>query len=182
MPEIDIERIEGVKIDFWSTYSDNRGTFNSINFPFLELNEEKNSLQVAYSVNNEMGTLRGMHLQRSCNPLTKHVSCINGEIWDVLVDLRPNSSTFQDWGALKLSQDIGKVITVPAGIAHGYITLSRNSTVLYFISGKREKRDELTLSYQDSSIGIVWPQEPLVLSASDLMGLNLEKILEKLEC
>lgn len=182
MPQVDIEGIEGVEINYWSIYTDNRGSFNSINFPFLVPNKEKDSLQVAYSVNNELSTLRGMHLQRSCNPLTKYVSCINGEIWDVLVDLRPSSQTFQDWGATRLSQDIGKVITVPAGIAHGYITLSKNSTVLYLISGKREKRDELTLNYRDTSIGIVWPQEPLVLSQSDLMGLNVENVLEKLEC
>lgn len=113
------------------------------------------------------GTVRGMHFQRSPHEEVKLVSCIQGEIWDVAVDLRERSPTFLQWHAEILSETNDKALLIPKGFAHGFQVKSSCAKVLYFHSEYYCPDFEAGLNPRDPSLKINWPMKITQMSERD---------------
>jgi len=123
--------------------------------------------QASLSHNRTAWTLRGMHYQRAPFEEAKLLRCVRGAIYDVLVDIRPRSSSYLRWFGLELTAESGRMLYVPEGVAHGYLTLVDQSDVLYFISAPYSAEHAAGVRWNDPRIGIVWPAEPRVISDRD---------------
>jgi dTDP-4-dehydrorhamnose 3,5-epimerase len=113
--------------------------------------------QINHTFTAKCGTVRGMHYQ--CPPYAemKLVSCIQGEVWDVAIDLRAGSPTFLQWHAEPLSADNHRALLIPEGFAHGFQTLSDNVALLYCHSAAHNPDAEAALQAQDPRLAIRWP-------------------------
>lgn len=123
--------------------------------------------QINHTCTAKRGIVRGMHFQRPPHAEMKLVSCIRGEIWDVAVDVRINSSTFLHWHAERLSMDNGRELLIPEGFAHGFQTLTDNVEILYCHSAAYFPSAEAGLDPHDSQLAITWPLPITGLSARD---------------
>lgn len=103
------------------------------------------------------GTLRGMHYQISPNEETKLVRCTRGAIYDVIIDIRPDSSTYMQWIAAELSMDNHTMLYVPEGFAHGYQTLTDSSEIFYQVSQFHAPGSECGIRWDDPAFDIEWP-------------------------
>src|SRR5665213_121374 len=121
------------------------------------------------SFNKLRGTLRGLHWQASPHAEDKLVRATRGSIWDVLVDLRPDSSTFRQWHGEILDADNGVMLYIPRDFAHGFVTLSDDAEVFYQISEFYAGESARGARYDDPAFSIRWPwSENLILSERDL--------------
>lgn len=126
--------------------------------------------EFAYSAqagNSISGTLRGLHYQSAPVEEIKLVHCSRGAIYDVLLDLRPRSSTFKTWIATELSEADSTVIYVPAGVAHGYQTLRNDTIVGYHITPKYAPDHAWGVRWNDPAFEIRWPSRVTNISARD---------------
>jgi dTDP-4-dehydrorhamnose 3,5-epimerase len=112
-------------------------------------------------------TLRGLHYQDEPQAETKLVRCSRGTVFDVAVDLRPDSATFRRWFGLELSEDNGRMLHIPGGFAHGFLTLSDASEVLYQMSEAYVPSLARGVRWDDPAFAIDWPASPLVMSERD---------------
>lgn len=129
------------------------------------------------------GVLRGLHYQVEPEPQAKLVRCVAGEIFDVAVDLRRDSVTFGQWTGARLSGTNHQQLWVPAGFAHGFLTLSESAEVLYKTAGFWNRTCERSLLWNDPAIGITWPTEALEgqetrLSAKDAEAPTLAQAVD----
>ena len=113
------------------------------------------------------GTLRGLHFQEAPHAEVKIVRCTRGSIFDVIVDLRPDSPSYKRWFDVELSDENGKMIYVPEGCAQGYITLKDNSEMYYHTSEFYHPESASGVRYNDPEFGIVWPVEISAISQQD---------------
>ena len=160
---------EGAYIIEAEPFRDDRGFFSRI-FCKEELQSiglNKDIVQINYSVNKIKATVRGMHYQNPPKAEIKMVCCIRGAIYDVIVDLRKESSTFLKWHGEKISEDNFKIMYVPEGFAHGYQTLGDNSELLYFHTENYSPGYEGAVHYNDPQIKIKWPLEISDISEKD---------------
>ena len=132
-------------------------------------------VQCNISFNKKMGTLRGMHYQVSPHEEAKLVSCISGVIYDVIIDLRPNSTTYCQWFAVELSAENYKMLYVPEGFAHGFQTLRDNTAVFYQMSEFYHPECARGARWDDPAFGIEWPLESLIVSTKDINYLNFKR-------
>lgn len=155
--------IELVKI------GDDRGYFSRAwcKETFAKQGLNSNIEQINTSYNAEAGTLRGLHYQAAPNAEVKIVQCIRGSIFDVIVDMRPDSPTYKQWFGLELKENSLKLLYVPEGFAHGYQATSDNSAILYPASTFYAPESEKGVRWDDPSIGIEWPMAPVNLSDKD---------------
>jgi dTDP-4-dehydrorhamnose 3,5-epimerase len=121
------------------------------------------------------GVVRGLHLQNP-NPQAKLVTVLEGSIFDVCVDVRRASPTFGRWIGVHMSGAQKQQIFIPEGFAHGYATTSKSAIVSYKCSALYQPRAELTISWCDPEIGIVWPVAAPILSAKDAAAPRLREI------
>ena len=124
------------------------------------------------------GTLRGLHFQVNF-PQAKLVQAITGEIFDVTVDIRPNSPTFSKWTGILLSEQNRRQVFIPEGFAHGFCVLSNTAHFLYKCSDFFNPYDEGGIVWSDPTIGIEWPIEDPVLSEKDKQLPQLSEILPR---
>ena len=117
--------------------------------------------------NFELGTLRGMHYQEEPYSEDKLVRCIAGKIFDVAIDIRLSSKTYQQWFGLELSPENRRALFISKGFAHGFVTLTANSILQYQVSNYYEPKAERGLCWNDSKIRILWQIEPRVISEKD---------------
>ena len=123
------------------------------------------------------GVLRGLHYQLPPKAQEKLVRVIQGEIFDVVVDIRKNSSTFGQWLGEKLSADNKKQLWIPPGFAHGFLTLSETAEILYKATDFYAPEYERCIAWNDPDIGIEWPlQSEPITSERDQCGVLLNKI------
>lgn len=123
--------------------------------------------QVNNSLSAQKGTLRGMHYQLIPKAETKVVRCIRGALYDVILDLRPGSPTLgQSFGA-ELSAENRRMMYVPKGFAHGFITLADDTEAFYFVDEFYAPEAERGVRYNDPRFNLEWPIEPVVLSDKD---------------
>ena len=100
--------------------------------------------------------VRGLHFQLH-NPQAKLVCVLKGKVWDVIVDLRPNSPTYKKWVGVELSDKNHRALYVPRGFAHGFASLEDGTVMLYQCDGAYDKETDTGIIFNDPSIGIVWP-------------------------
>jgi dTDP-4-dehydrorhamnose 3,5-epimerase len=124
-------------------------------------------VQCNVSFNPRRGTVRGMHLQRPPHEETKLVRCTRGKIFDVIVDMRSDSSTKHHWQGVELTSENGLMLYVPHGFAHGYQTLEDNSEVSYQVSEFYHPESERRLRWNDPVVGIMWPITEIIISDKD---------------
>lgn len=123
--------------------------------------------QCSVSFNTLRGTLRGMHYQGAPHGETKMVRCTAGTIHDVIVDLRPESSSYRKWIGVELSAANRRTLYIPPGVAHGFVTLSDGTEVLYQMTTPYVAEAARGVRWDDPAFGIEWPLEPAVISARD---------------
>jgi len=124
-------------------------------------------VQVNNSLSAQIGTLRGMHYQLQPRAETKLVRCIRGGLYDVALDLRRSSPTFgQSFGA-ELTAENRRMMYVPKGFAHGFITLAENTEAFYFVDEFYSPEHERGVRWNDPKFRIAWPAQPQVLSDKD---------------
>ena len=129
------------------------------------------------------GVLSGLHYQLPPHPQGKLVRCVLGEIFDVAVDIRRSSPTFGQWVGAVLSADNKQQLWVPAGFAHGFLTLSEQAEVLYKTTDFWSRECERAIRWDDPQLGIVWPLEALAgaepqLSEKDAVAPLLAELAE----
>lgn len=124
-------------------------------------------VQINHTFTAQRGTVRGMHYQHPPHAEMKLLSCIQGEVWDIAVDLRAGSPTFLNWHAEKLTADNHRALLIPEGFAHGFQTISDNVTLLYCHNAAHHPDTEAALNILDPRLAISWPQAITVVSPRD---------------
>ena len=124
-------------------------------------------VQANISQNRKRGTLRGLHWQRQPHAECKLVRCTRGSIYDVVVDLRPDSDTFQSWVGVELTEQNHRMLLVPEDFAHGFQTLDDNSEVFYQVTQFYTPDAECGARYDDPAFAIDWPLEVSSMSEKD---------------
>ncbi len=119
------------------------------------------------STNVTKHTLRGMHYQRTPHGETKLVRCTKGKMFDVVVDLRPESKTFRQWYGTELTAENHRGLYIPQGCAHGFLTLEPSTEVLYAIAGEYTADAASGVRFDDPAFTIAWPAQPQVISDRD---------------
>jgi len=120
------------------------------------------------AVTHRAGTVRGLHLQLPPHSEAKLVRCLRGRIWDVVVDLRPDSPTFRYWAGVELCEENRRMLYLPEGCAHGYQSLRDDSEVFYLVSAFYAPEAERGFRYDDPAFGVEWPLPVEDLSEKDL--------------
>ncbi len=136
---------------------------------FREFDLSTHVVQANLSFNKTRGTLRGMHMQLAPHEESKLVRCTRGAIFDVIVDLRPQSETYKQWFGAELTADSYRMLFVPEGFAHGFITLEDNTDVCYQVTAAYTPASERGYRWDDPAFNIQWPIQPLLISAKDAL-------------
>lgn len=162
-------RLDGVWLIELDRHSDERGAFART---FCEDEFAAHGLPTRFpqsnlSFNTRAATLRGLHFNREPFGESKLVRCVRGSIHDVIVDLRPCSGTRLDWLGVDLTAANALALFVPAGFAHGFVTLSDNSDVYYHMGELFRPDVARGLRWDDPTIDIDWPVAPTIISARD---------------
>ena len=127
------------------------------------------------------GTLRGLHIQVGEKAQTKLVRAIQGRIWDVAVDVRMGSPTFGHWIGAELSAENQTQFYIPAGMLHGFVVLSEEAEVEYKCSDFYHPESEVSVLWNDPTIGVAWPIEGPTLSDRDQNALPLAEVMSRLQ-
>ncbi len=167
--------IEGLKVVTPSVFGDDRGYFmETYNYnDFAAAGIDCQFVQDNQSASKK-GVLRGLHFQLNY-PQDKLVRVVNGEVFDVAVDLRKDSATFGKWFGVTLSAENKKQFFVPKGFAHGFIVLSDYAEFCYKVTDFYHPNDEGGLMWNDPDIGVEWPM-PEGMSAEDLILSDKDRI------
>ena len=150
-------------------YEDDRGFF-ARTFCVDEFRDA--GLETAYvqqnaSYNHRAGALRGLHFQADDHAEVKVMRCVAGAIFDVIVDLRPQSPTYLAWQGFELTATNGLQLYVPRGFAHGYVSLRERTSVAYMVSTAYAPGAERGLRWNDPLIGVAWPIDIIAVSQKD---------------
>ncbi len=157
--EIINTNFDGLKVIKRVPFRDERGFFERV-FCKDNLNQiigNKNIIQINHSKTNKKATVRGLHYQINPYSEIKIVSCLKGEVWDVVVDLRTESSTYLKHYSIYLKEDNFKSLLIPKGFAHGFQSLTENCELLYLHTERYQKEYERGINPIDPAIGIEWP-------------------------
>mgnify|MGYP006212133057 FL=1 len=162
--------LKGAYIIELEKFEDDRGFFTRVwDKKIMQDQGLKSDLvQMSFSFSKKKGTLRGMHFQKEPFREVKIVKCIQGKIFDVIIDLRVESKTYKKWIGVELSADKQKMIYVPEGFAHGFQTLEENTHVLYQMSNWFSPEHEKGIRWDDKDFNIKWPITDLIISKKDL--------------
>ncbi len=123
--------------------------------------------QCNLSRNWRRGTLRGMHYQAPPHQEAKLVRCTRGALYDVIIDLRSESQTFCHWHAVELTADNHRMVYVPEGLAHGFLSLNDNTEVFYQMTRAYARQNARGVRWDDPAFGISWPYKPEIISEAD---------------
>lgn len=162
-------KLKGAHILDLQKFGDDRGYFARV---FCRKEFEENGLnpvvaQANTSFSKTRGTLRGMHFQRAPHREAKLVKCVQGALYDVIVDLRPDSPTFKQWVGVELTPETGRMLYVPEGFAHGFQTTADDTVVMYLVSELYAPHAEGGVRHNDPAFGIEWPEPVTVMSEKD---------------
>ncbi len=133
-------------------------------------------VQCSVSFNTRKGTLRGMHLQVAPHAEAKLVRCTRGSIYDVVIDLRPESHTYKEWIGVVLSPDKLNMVYVPEGCAHGFLTLTDETEVFYQMSEFYNLESAWGVRWNDPVFEIFWPDTVAVISERDRTYPDFEQV------
>lgn len=171
-------KIKGVYEISGIPFEDERGFFLRLyDQPLLKkIWKKRKIMQVNQSISVKKGTIRGIHFQYYPDTETKIVRCLNGSIYDLALDLRPNSPTFLKYYGTILSRKKANALFIPEGCGQAYQALEKNVHVIYFHSGKYIPKNEGAVKYNDKLVNVIWPTKPTVISQRDQ---NIEELLNK---
>jgi dTDP-4-dehydrorhamnose 3,5-epimerase len=130
------------------------------------LNADLAQTNIGYS--RSKGTLRGLHYQAAPYAEAKLLRCVRGSIFDVIIDLRPESSTYMQWLGIELDAESYRMIYIPEGFAHGYLTLEDGTEVMYQVSEYYTPGFERGIRFNDPAFAIRWPEDILFISDKDI--------------
>ncbi len=142
---------------FLETYKLSEFTENGIEVDFVQDNHSKST----------RGVLRGLHFQQAPRQQAKLVRCTRGRIFDVAVDIRPDSATFKKWVGVELSEDNKKLLYIPEGFAHGFVVISEEAEVLYKTSNEYSPEHDAGIRWNDPEIGVRWGTGNPLVSEKD---------------
>lgn len=150
-------------------HSDKRGTFTRLfcNSSLPIAIKDKNITQVNHSFTHKKGSVRGLHFQYPPHSEVKIVTCLKGQVYDVVVDLRQGSPTFLQHYSIILKEEHNLSLCIPDGFAHGFQTLSNNCELLYFHTADYRPEAEGGINALDSTLEIDWPLQFLEISDKD---------------
>ena len=154
---------------FLETWHERKYAEGGITGPFVQDNHS----------HSRRGSLRGLHAQRE-RPQGKLVRVVDGEVFDVAVDIRRGSPTFGKWVADRLSGENLRQLWIPPGFAHGFCVLSETVHLEYKCTDFYDAEDEIAIAWNDPEIGIDWPVSDPTLSAKDAAAPSLRDLLERL--
>lgn len=164
-------------------FHDHRGWF--VRFfcqeEMLELNNNKNIVQINSSFTKKKGAIRGLHFQNTPFCEDKIVRCISGKIFDVILDLRDGSKTFGQWQSIVLDSKKMNMLYIPKGFAHGFQTLKSNCQILYLHTEFRHQKSEDGYRYDSSHLNIKWPLEVTDISNRDKNLKEFTKVSNKIK-
>lgn len=162
-------KIKGVYLIELEPKADERGSFSRIfcKTEFANQGIEFDIVQANLSTTQYEGSIRGLHFQYPPKEEGKVVQCLKGRIYDVLVDLRSDSSTYGKWEAFELTNENRKLLFIPKGLAHGFQALTDNCEVLYFMSEFYSPEYAGGIFWNDAEVGIKWPLEVTYISNKD---------------
>ena len=148
---------------------DERGFFTRIwdKKKFQSKGLDSDLVQMSFSFTKKKGTLRGMHFQKKPFEETKLVRCTRGKIFDVIIDLRPESNTYKKWIGVKLKSDDLKMLYIPEGFAHGFQTLEDDTEVFYQMSNWFSPEHVRGIRWNDKEFDIKWPIKCSIISKKD---------------
>jgi dTDP-4-dehydrorhamnose 3,5-epimerase len=155
---LDIERIEDERGMFARSFCVRELEKAGIHFPIVQAN---------ISFNNFAGTVRGMHFQRDPHAEGKIVRCTRGALFDVAIDLRPDSDTFCKWYGTELNDDNRSAVLIPPGFAHGFQTLSDATEIHYLMSTPYVPGSSAGVRHDDPAFGVQWPMDVSSISEKD---------------
>lgn len=155
---IDIEPAEDERGFFARSYCRKEFLAHGLSFEIVQSN---------ISFNKKKGTLRGMHFQAAPFEEAKIVRCSRGAIYDVLLDLRPQSKTRKQWAAFELTEENGRMLYIPEGVAHGFQTLVDGTEVFYEMSEYFHPEAARGIRFDDPAFQIVWPVDDKIVSLKD---------------
>ena len=161
--------IEGLIIVEPKVFGDHRGFFMESwsERAFAEAGLHYTFVQDNHSSSTVKGTLRGIHFQRGDKAQAKLVRCVRGRVLDVAVDLRPGSPTYKKWVAVELSEENKRMVMIPRGFGHGFVTLTDNVEFLYKADNPYAPESEGGIRWNDPELNIDWGVETPVLSDKD---------------
>ena len=163
------QKIKGLKVIKPNSFIDKRGLFRRI-YCLNELKLKQINFkikQVNISENKNTQTLRGFHYQKYPFGEDKIITCIQGEIHNIVLDMRQKSKTFMNWQSFKLSEQNRIALLVPKGCANAYLTLKKKTWILYFHSQFYKPGYEKSVKYNDPKFNFDWPKEVKVISKKD---------------
>lgn len=149
--------------------SDERGFFSRVycTKEFAKRGMRSSYVQMNTSQSLKKGTIRGFHLQKGPHEEAKLIRCIAGEIYDVIIDMRPESSTYRQWEGFHLTAENRQLIYCPPGFAHAYLSLTDNCEIFYLVSEFYAPGAEHGIRYNDPAFSVRWPIPIDVVSAKD---------------
>ena len=156
---------------FFESYSKTRYQEAGIADEFIQDN-------VSFS---KRGILRGLHSQKGPSAQGKLVQVLLGEVYDVVVDIRPHSSSFGKWFGIYLSAENKKQLWIPPGLAHGFLVTSEEALFSYKCTKYYDPGSEFTIAYDDPTLNIPWPLKDVKLSEKDRNGTSMKAILTELK-
>ena len=156
-------------------FPDERGAFFEL---FKQSIFEQNEINVKFVQDNisvsNLNVLRGLHFQKTPKSQAKLITVLQGEIFDVAVDIRKNSPTYGKWVGEILSDINHKLLFIPEGFAHGFCTLRKNTIVMYKVSNEYSSELERSIVWNDPEINISWPIKNPILSEKDSQSSTLK--------
>jgi dTDP-4-dehydrorhamnose 3,5-epimerase len=159
------------------THQDERGAFARL-FCEQELSSvlgARKIVQINHSRTDAVGAIRGLHFQRAPHAEMKLVRCIKGKVWDVAVDLRPQSPSYKRWYAQELSPQNAHMMVIPEGFAHGFQVLEAGSELLYLHTAFYKSEAEGGVRYDDPELRIAWPLPLTDISARDTSHAYIDR-------
>jgi dTDP-4-dehydrorhamnose 3,5-epimerase len=168
--------IEGAWLAESPVWSDDRGDFcewfqseSVLEATGIDFKVKQSNLSMS-----KAGTIRGIHFSRAAEGQAKWVTCVTGEILDVIVDVRPNSPTFGEHTAVKLRGGEGCSVLISSGLGHGFVAMEENTFVSYLLDSPYSPENEFGINPLDSDLEINWnyPHNKFVLSVKDLNSIS----------
>ncbi|MEM8797457.1 MAG: dTDP-4-dehydrorhamnose 3,5-epimerase [Pseudomonadota bacterium] len=169
MPEFRSLGLDGAFEIVMDRFGDERGFFSETynQKVFAENGIRIDFVQDNHSFSAQKGVLRGLHFQVEPHAQDKLVRVTRGRVFDVLVDLRQGSPTYQKWAGVEVSAEKWNQVFIPKGFAHGFLTLEENTEFLYKVSSLYAPESDRSLRFDDPEIGIDWPMQGLDLQLSE---------------
>jgi len=159
-------KLAGLKLITPRLFQDDRGFFYEIYRADAYLAQGIDPFLQDNTSFSRYGTIRALHFQRDPGQ-AKLVTCVQGQIWDVAVDLRPESASFMQWESVLLDDQTHKQLYIPKGFAHGFCVLSPSARVHYKVSSFYDPKTECSIRWNDPELNVDWPIKDPVLSPRD---------------